>query len=261
MNKKSVSWLNLGLFFIVIIINYLTATGKIPGLFAQKEVSNLYDTPITPAGFAFSIWGVIYLLLFGAIAYMVKLSSDQNHRSDIVNEITPSLLAVFVFNVLWNIAFGLSWIGISFLMIIGYWISLIFIGSKLSGSKTKLNPIFPLAFGLHTGWITIASIVNLYAFFVKIGWGVIDRPQLWSIIGIVAAVILVAVLQVFLRNAVLPLGTAWAFLGIYLKEGSSYADSFLVSMLISAGIVLLLFFAGLTFVKNKKCLLPFRKFR
>lgn len=256
MNKKSVSWLNLLLFFIVVVVNYLTATGKIPGLSPQREVSNLYDTPITPAGFAFSIWGLIYLLLFVVIVYMIHLSSDRSHRSDIVNEITRPLLGIFVFNVVWNIVFGMKWIGISFLMIIGYWISLIFIGTALSRSRIRLNPIFPVAFGIHTGWITIASVVNLYAFFVKLQWGIADRPQVWMTIGIVLAVVLVAVLQVFLRNAVLPFATAWALFGIYAKDSVIYTQYPFLSILLLLGIALLIVFVILTFLKNKKFLLP-----
>lgn len=257
MDKKKLSWFSLIVFGIVILVNYLTATGNIGGILPQKEVSKLYKTPITPAGFTFSIWGLIYLLLFGAIVYMIKTSSDRGYKSDIVNQISMPLLGVFIFNLAWNIVFGMKLIGISVIMILGYWISLIVIGFKLSNSKNRLNPIIPLAFGIHTGWITIASIVNFYAFLVEIKYnGIVVNSEFWAVIGIILAIGLVAVLQFLIRNAILPLATAWAFFGIYAKDGVSYINYPFIPIMLLLGIVLLMTLSIITFIKNKNSLLP-----
>ncbi|MEX0772781.1 MAG: hypothetical protein WD038_06410 [Balneolales bacterium] len=45
----------------VIIVNILAGPGKIGGQ-DVGEVSRRYDTLFAPAGYAFSIWGIIYLL-------------------------------------------------------------------------------------------------------------------------------------------------------------------------------------------------------
>lgn len=252
MKKKNSSRLNLIVFVLVIVVNYLTATGMISGIAPQKEVSRLYETPITPAGFAFSIWGVIYVLLFAVIVDRIKNSPDRK-----IGGIEGPLSALFIFNILWNIVFGMQWIGISLVMIAGYWISLIIIGYRMLHSKTRCKPIFPIAFGIHTGWITIAGVVNLYAFFVKIQWsGILTNPEFWAIVGIVFTVMLVALLQIMLRNAVLPLATAWAFFGIYAKEGVSYVDYPFIPGLLLGVIAVLTVFAVVTFVRNKASLLP-----
>lgn len=261
MNKKVYLWGSLVFFIIVIIMNYLTAMGIISGISTQKEVSKLYQTPITPAGFTFSIWGAIYLLLFLTIIYMIKISYNNQKQQfhTITYRIIPVLWSVFLFNLFWNIVFGIKWIGISFIMIIAYWISLIIIGFILSSSKVKWNPVIPLAFGLHTGWITIASIVNLYAFFIKIQWKpIMVNPELWAVIGIILAIVLVFILQILIKNSILPFATAWAFWGIYAKEEISYIKYPFIPILLLIGIALLLLMAIITFFKNKKSFLPYK---
>src|SRR5687767_14612028 len=50
-----------------IAFNWLAAAGRVNGV-SPSEISNKYPTPITPAGYAFSIWSLIYL---GMIAFSV----------------------------------------------------------------------------------------------------------------------------------------------------------------------------------------------
>lgn len=258
MNRKTSSKISLILFIVVILINYLTATGKIPGLSSQEEISNLYHTPITPAGFAFSIWGVIYILLFVAILYTIKVSSANEPQAFVLDRLIPPLWTLFAFNIIWNVVFGLGWIGISFVMIFGYWLSLVAICFSIVKANVHLNPVLPLAFGLHTGWITIASVVNLYAFLVKVGWdGMGLHQDFWVIFAIVLVLLIVLVLQTQLKNPVIPIGTAWAFFGIYSKEGTTFSKYPFIPALLLAGILILIFLSVVTFLKNRKSLLPF----
>ena len=57
--KKKTSIISMILFGITILANYLISFNFIPGVLSQKYVSDKYPTPITPASFTFSIWGVI----------------------------------------------------------------------------------------------------------------------------------------------------------------------------------------------------------
>lgn len=198
MNQKIVIKVTLLLFIGVLIINYLTATGKIIGLSSQREISGLYPTPITPAGFAFSIWGVIYGLLFIAIGFALLRANE------------------------------------------------------------KVNFILPLAFGLHTGWITIAGIVNFWAYLIKINWDGLGLHQdLWVIFALFLVLLLVALLQIKLKNSSLPFATAWAFWGIYAKEGSVFLAYPFIPVIILLGIGFLFLLALVTFIKNGKGLLPY----
>lgn len=257
MKKKNMSWIALVSFIVVIVVNYLAAMGMIPGLLPQKEVSKLYETPITPAGFTFSIWAVIYVLLFLALLYMMSISSKDTREARFSNSLIPFVLGVFFFNILWNLTFGLQWIAASVAMIIGYWLCLLMIGLKLCYSRERLNIVVPIAFGIHTGWISIASIVNIYAYLVKSGaQGITTNPELWSLFGIIASVLLVLILQTVIRNASLPLATAWALFGIYAKEGVSYSVYPFIPLLLLICAMLLVGFSIMTLLKNKSAILP-----
>lgn len=250
MKEKRLARINLLGFVLLVVMNYVIAAGKIPRLLSQKEVSGMYQTSITPPGFTFSIWGLIYLLLFAALIYMLKVSEDAR-RSSVIREITPSLWGVYIFNLLWNLVFSLQWIGASLFMIAGYFLSLITIGVKLRLSQDEVAAVYPLAFGIHTGWIAIASIVNLYAYFVKInleGFGKSDDIR--TAAALTAALVLALLLQWLLRNAVLPLSVAWAYWGIYSRGEAYTAYPFIPLMILIAAAILLLM-AAVTFVKNK----------
>ena len=68
---------NVLLYIIVLGFNYITAMGYINNL-SQADVSKMYQTPITPLGYAFSIWGLIYSLLF--ISFIYLLSKNDNYN-------------------------------------------------------------------------------------------------------------------------------------------------------------------------------------
>ena len=57
--------LNVVAYLVLIAANGLSNLMPI----SQPEISDLSDALITPAGFAFAIWGVIYLLITGFVVY------------------------------------------------------------------------------------------------------------------------------------------------------------------------------------------------
>lgn len=189
---------------------------------------------------------------------MIKQASTDV-RPEFITKITRYLLLLFSFNLAWNVVFGLGLIAVSFILIIGYLISLIMIGLILADTKEKVSPIMPLAFGIHTGWISIASIVNLYAYFVQIKFSAfIQNKELWVIIAISFVLLLVALLLTKLKNAAIPLATVWAFWGIYAKEGIVFSQYTFIPQLLLLGILLLIGFSITVFFKNGKCLIPKR---
>ena len=62
MDTTKKAWINAGFLLVTLIVNALGGLGFINGL-SQKEVSDMFDTIITPSPSTFSIWGLIYSLL------------------------------------------------------------------------------------------------------------------------------------------------------------------------------------------------------
>ena len=94
-------WLNAIGFIAVIVVNYLSNSLPIGGR-TNKEVSDMYPVLLTPSGYAFSIWGLIYLLLAGFVVYQFLPSS---WKRDSITRLGYWFLASCVFNVAWIFAF------------------------------------------------------------------------------------------------------------------------------------------------------------
>src|SRR5690606_27262092 len=56
-------WLALAAFVVMLVVNGLAGSTTLLGGVQTNEVSDIYANLFVPAGFIFSIWGVIYLLL------------------------------------------------------------------------------------------------------------------------------------------------------------------------------------------------------
>jgi len=64
-------WWNLLFFLGMITVNVLSVTVPLGGR-STGEISDMYHTYLTPAGYAFSIWSLIYILLAGFIIYQFR---------------------------------------------------------------------------------------------------------------------------------------------------------------------------------------------
>ena len=115
MNTKTKAWINLVLLLLTLGVNFLGGTGKINDA-SQQEVSDMYHTLITPAGFTFSIWGVIYGLLLISMIVMIIKHKDFYYKR-VIDNITPLLWVTFITNMLWIVTFSYLQIGISTIFI------------------------------------------------------------------------------------------------------------------------------------------------
>ncbi|RRD94056.1 hypothetical protein EII17_09660 [Clostridiales bacterium COT073_COT-073] len=202
-------------FIAAMLVNYITASGLISG-FSQSEISQKYHTLITPAGFAFSIWGVIYGLLFLCLLFWLWKKNDIDQQP-LLHQLSPWIWMMLAVNIAWNIVFSLSLIGASLLFILMYWIILLLICHKLKGN---LN-LFSISFGIHLGWITVASIVNFFAFLVQLnGQDLQSSSALWYNIALLFGILMGFLLIFILKNGAVPLAMAWAYFGIYMKLNS-----------------------------------------
>lgn len=221
-------------FAATMLVNYITGGGFIAG-YSQSEISQKYHTLITPAGFTFSIWGVIYALLLAGMIYLAW-KKDRPDLQQLTHQLCPYVWMMLAVNIAWNIVFSLSMIGLSLLFILLYWGILFLICRKLIGKLSLLN----VAFGIHLGWISVASIVNFFAFLVQLnGEDLQVSAELWYGIALVFGILLGLALVVVLKNAAVPLAMAWAYLGIYIKLNNVPVASLVIKLLALTGIVFL----------------------
>lgn len=258
MDKIKKPWIN-GLFLAVtLIINTLGALGLINGL-SQKQISDRYITLITPSPATFSIWSVIYSLLIISVIVMI-LKKDDPYYHNAINQITSLFRISCILNIAWIVAFSYVQIELSVLFILGLVITLSLICQKLLKIQDGKRWLLPLSFGIYTGWLFIASVVNIAAALVKIEWdgfGIADST--WAVIILVTAVLFVIAVLLKLQNAAFPLPVAWAYWGIYqflnAPEGFKGEYGFLQTIAL-AGMFVLIGIAAIKLYQNNFSLLP-----
>ena len=195
----------------------LLGWGQTPAQFATDG-----DQTLRVAGYAFSIWGLIYGWL---IAYGVWQALPRTGESDLLSRMGwPSAAAMFGIG-LWVIASAADWeaatvalIALSALVLIAPMLmSTQLIRRAPSRDSDRWLIAWPLS--LLAGWLTIATAVNVLT--VLTGNGALPpglTPTLWAVVA-VAVVVIVALLVTWrLRLLAYPLPIAWGLLGVFVAE-------------------------------------------
>ena len=251
--------LNALLLAVTLAVNALGAFGFINGT-SQSDVSDQYFTLITPSGMTFSIWSVIYgLLILSLIMMYIKRNDIYYQRA--IDKITPLFLISCLLNIAWIVLFSFVLVELSTLFIFGYTILLTLICRQLLKINDGKHLLLPLTFGLYTGWLMIATVVNVASSLVKINWGGFGLADTtWAMIILILAALLVLFVSLNIKNAALPLPIAWAYYGIYQNLTNVHPGSlFLLRMLTIAGIVFLIGLAAIQFYRNHYMVLPNRE--
>jgi len=258
MARTKQAWIN-GLFLaITLVINTMGALGFINGL-SQKQISDMYVTLITPSPATFGIWSVIYSLLVISVVMMIVKKHDSYYQNAI-DRLTVLFRISCILNIAWIVAFSYVQLELSVLFILGLVITLILICQQLVKLQDGNRWLLPLSFGLYTGWLFIATVVNIAAALVKLKWsgfGIAD--EIWAIATLIVAVLLVVLLLFKNCNAALPLPVAWAYWGIYqfLNAPEGFKGEFaLLQTTALAGMAVLIGVAALRFYRNHFSLLP-----
>jgi len=239
--------LNTLTFFGTLFLNYLYGSGA-GGRKSVGEISNQYNTLITPAGYAFSIWGVIYLLLFGFIAYQwIGFFKGRNDRS--LEPTSFWFVASNMLNGLWIVVWVHEMLALSVFIISGLLISLLFLGRNLKlGFKVNRPEIFiATPISVYLGWIIVATVVNLSVWLYDMGW--FESMDVFVTILVLIVSTSVYLFLLFKRNLTPPSFVGiWAFVAIAFKQVELNPAVFYAASIFSSVLFIGIFFK----LKNKK---------
>lgn len=258
MKLKTKSWINAILLVFTLIVNAMGAMGIINGL-SQKEVSDMYPTLITPAPSTFSIWSVIYTFLIISIIVMILKNKDAYYEQAI-NEISFLFWLSCALNIVWIVSFSYNLIGLSTIFIFAFLIIMVLIVERIGKIQTKNHFLLPITFGLYSGWLFIATVVNIAAWLVKIEWGRFGiSEEIWSSVILLVVIGLTLMVLLKTKNAIFPIPIAWAYFGIHNNlialEGFQGKYNLLPNVAL-IGIVLLIGVSAIQFYKNKYMVMP-----
>ena len=166
--------------------------------------------PIQPAGYAFSIWGVIYLWLLASAGYGL-------FKRDTATDWDAGRWGAFV-----SLAIGASWIAVALtapvMATILIWLMLGGALWALARAPARDRGWNALPYGLYAGWLTAASCVATGTVVMGYGWG---SEVAISWVMLLIALALSVILTLRLRTPTYPIAVAWALIGVLAANGAT----------------------------------------
>ncbi|PVA10989.1 hypothetical protein DC366_04180 [Pelagivirga sediminicola] len=188
------------------------------------------EPPVQPAGYAFSIWGLIYLwLILGAAYGLWKRRDDANWAAMRL----PQVLTLAVGAVWLPVAQSSAvWATVLIWIMWGFAIWALVRAPRGGGSDAWLGRA-PVA--LYAGWLTAASSVSLGL--MAAGYGGMD-PVVAAMLALLIALALTAAIARIRPDAIAyPIGVIWALIGVCVQNAQSGATSVLILAAVGAALL------------------------
>jgi hypothetical protein len=233
---------------VTLIVNGLANALPLNGL-NTGQISDRFHVYFVPAGYVFSIWGLIYLGLIAFATFQGLPAQRENPRMQSTGWwISLGGLANSAWIFLWHYEqFPLTLIAM--FVLLG---TLIVTYLRLGIGRTMVPKaetwIVRVPFSIYLGWITVATVANVTSVLDYLKWdGFGIAPEVWM--GIMLGVVLViTVLMNFTRRDVaFALVILWALAGISVKQAAVLAVT--IPTWITFGLVLVTLAAALVLRK------------
>nr|WP_255551597.1 tryptophan-rich sensory protein [Sporosarcina sp. E16_8] len=193
----------------MIAINY--SAGSNVGAIANEK-----SALIQPAGYAFSIWILIYLLL---LLWIVKGFFVRGKKVSVYIDLQVLIPVNFLLNGAWVLAFTQQKILLSTVIILLLLLSLIVIYRKIKQNVNRgLFDLIP--FSIYLGWVSVASIVNIFTYFVRndITTFLGIEELGWTVIMLFFGCALAVSFSLINQDALYTLVFIWSYIAIYVKD-------------------------------------------
>jgi len=250
---KKLAVLNFLSVIISITTNFLAQTGRINNT-TIGELSDKYTNLFTPADYAFSIWGLIFLSLLICSIFMVYQAFTGGKYTKFIENTSIWFIVANLGTALWVIAWLYEFTGMSVVLmflILAKLLKLIINNDmEVWDAPFKVIAFYWWPICIYSGWITVASIANMAAWLTEIGWdGALFSETEWTAIMIGIAVI-INLLMIYLRNMreFAAVGV-WALIAIYLRHQGT--EEFIANTALAGAILVFLNIAYHGF-KNRK---------
>jgi len=186
------------------------------------EIANtiLTGVLITPANYAFAIWGLIYL---GLIAYGIYQLRPTVHGNPTMRRVNFLLIVACLAQIAWVYLFTLRlfWFSVVAMLIIllaliGAYLQLN-IGREQASRQRRWLAHIP--FSIYLGWISVATIVNIAsALYISgwDGWGI--SAVGWTVVMLVVGAVIGAIVAIQRADVAFTLVFIWAYVAISMRQ-------------------------------------------
>ena len=203
------------------------------------EISDRFEVYFVPAGYVFSIWGLIYLGLIAFAIFQALPAQRENPRLRAAGWwVSLGGLANIAWIFLWHYEqFPLTLVAMLVLLA-----TLIVTYLRLEIGRSAVSAAerwaVRLPFSIYLGWITVATVANVTSLLDFLQWdGFGIAPEIWMAIVLAAVLVIAALMNFTRRDVAYAAVILWALAGISVKHAAVPAVA--IPTWITFGLVLL----------------------
>ena len=223
MNKNSVRQVvNVLATLLTIVVNGLANALPLNGQ-TTGAISDRLDGYFVPAGYVFSIWGLIYLAL---VAFSIYQALPAQRGNPLLNRIGYLYALSCVANSAWILLWHYEKFAWTLVVMVVLLLSLIAIHVRVGIGRRRVSNVdkwfVQIPFSIYLGWITVATVANVTALLSALqwdGWGL--DPQAWAVIMIIASAAIASAVSITRGDIGYVLVIMWAFVGIAVKHSDT----------------------------------------
>jgi hypothetical protein len=236
---------------LTIVVNGLASSLPLNGV-TTGEISDQFAVYFVPAGYVFSIWGVIYLGLLGYTVYQALPAQRENAK---LRRIGYFYVGASLANTVWLFLWHYQLFALTVPVMLALLGMLIVVYLRLEIGQQSVTAaqrwLVNIPFSIYLGWITVATIANvtsLLEYWEWNGWGI--YPEYWAVIMLVVGALVAAAVSITRGDIAYIAVIVWAFAGIAVK----HADTSLVAITawVAAAAVALTLLVGVPRAKKRR---------
>jgi len=233
---------------LTIILNILANALPFNGQ-GTGEISDRFSVLFVPAGYVFSIWGLIYI---GMILFSVYQALNSQRENSLIDNIAPAYWIANMANNVWLFLWHWEFFPLTLIAMLTILLSLISLYRQFNKTDSLLTPsevwLVKVPFSIYLGWISVATVANISQVLFFIGWnGFGLLPEIWTVIMLAVGAVLGILILLRERDFAYAAVLIWAFIGIAAKQANN--PTIMYSAWSVAGLIIL--FGLITFIVKK----------
>lgn len=204
----------------VIMIALNAVGGSAFGSNDVGEQSDQYTTFITPAGYTFSIWGIIFLATLAFAIYQVL---PRTQDDTLLDRLAPIVTVAFLTTGIWVPLFTAGYLIAANIVMVVVLLALIatYVVIRRAGRlSTTEQWVVQIPFSIFLGWITVAAVANFALTLSAFGWGGLGLSDTFWAIALLLIAGLIASFVVYYGRGDIAYGLTlvWALMGIVIAN-------------------------------------------
>lgn len=206
---------------LTLVVNILANALPLNGL-NTGQISDRFAVYFVPAGYVFSIWGLIYI---GLIAYAIYQAMPKQRENPRLRATGWWIVLGGLANSAWIFLWHYEQFPFTILAMLALLLTLIVTYLKLGIQSNRVTVAEKWAvhvpFSIYLGWITVATVASVTSLLDYLQWnrfGLSDVTWMWIVL---AAVLVITLLMNFTRRDIAyALVILWALAGISVKHAA-----------------------------------------